>query len=251
VSAPPLELHGIVVRRRERLVLDLEHLTVAPGEILAVMGPNGAGKSTLLEVAALLRRPDHGEVAIGGVLAERRTERALRRGIAMVFQSPLLFDRPVLDNVAAGPRFRGVGRAKAELRALGWLERFGVAHLAGRGARSISGGEAQRVALARAFAVEPALLLLDEPFAALDAPTRVALVPDLARALRDSGTAAVLVTHDRTDAQLLADRVAVIEAGRLIQIGAVAEVTAAPATPLVTALLRPEMLVAEPRRDIG
>lgn len=235
-----LTLNRLEVRRGSRLVLEIPHLALATGEVLAIMGPNGAGKSTLLEVAALLRRPDAGEVWIGGERVTRRTDSALRRRLAMVFQVPLLFDVKVLENVTAGMRFRGTGRREAEQRALGWLERFGVAHLAARPARGLSGGEAQRVSLARAFAVEPEVLLLDEPFMALDAPTRVAIVPDLARELRSANMAAIIATHDRADVAVLADRLAILIEGRIVQDGTPADVAAAPSSRSVAALINPE-----------
>ncbi|MGH2534416.1 MAG: ABC transporter ATP-binding protein [Thermomicrobiales bacterium] len=238
-----LRMVGIEVRRDRRAVLDVPELTVAAGETVAIIGPNGAGKSTLLQVAALLVWPDAGEVWIGGEVATRRGTVALRRRLAMVFQSPLLFDVSVLENVASGPRFHGVGRREAKERARDWLTRFGVDALADRPARAISGGEAQRVALARAFAVEPALLLLDEPFAALDAPTRAELLPDLATRLRETGVAAVIITHDPAEARLLGDRLGVMIDGRIAQIGSPAEVVARPVSPevsrFVSADLRP------------
>ena len=234
---PPLRLRGVEVRAGGRTLLSVPELTVGPGETLALMGPNGAGKSTLLHVAALLRRPEVGEVRLGGEAATARTSLRLRRRTAMVLQAPLLFDARVLANAAAGLRFRGIGRREAERRAAAWLERFGVGHLADRHARALSGGEAQRVSLARAFAVEPTLLLLDEPFAALDAPTRAVLVPALAARLRETGTAAVIATHDPAETYALADRLAVLVAGRVVQLGAPAAVAARPANGTVTALL--------------
>ena len=212
---PVLRLCGVTVRHGDRVVLDLPELAVASGEVLAIMGPNGAGKSTLLHVAALLRRPRSGEVWIAGERATRRTERALRRRTAMVLQEPLLFDVSVVANAASGLRFRGVRKRDAEQRARVWLARFGIDHLAARNARTLSGGEAQRASLARAFAVEPELLLLDEPFAALDPATRTSLVPELAAQLRETQTAAVIVTHDETDAAALADRLLVLVDGRI------------------------------------
>ena len=214
-GSPVLRLCGVIVRYGQHVVLDLPELRVAPGEVLAIMGPNGAGKSTLLHVAALLRRPQRGEVWIAGERATRRRERALRRRTAMVLQEPLLFDVSVVANAASGLRFRGLGRRDAEHRAREWLERFGVGHLAARNARTLSGGEAQRVSLARAFAVEPELLVLDEPFAALDPATRETIVPELAVQLRETRTAAVIVTHDASEAVALADRLLVLVEGRI------------------------------------
>jgi tungstate transport system ATP-binding protein len=238
-GSPPLLLRGIEVRRGDRTVLAVPELTVGPGDVLALMGANGAGKSTLLHVAALLRRPNVGEVRIGGEPATRRTSLRLRRRTAMVLQAPLLFDAGVLANAAAGLRFRGVGRWEAERRAAEWLERFGVGHLVDRHARALSGGEAQRVSLARAFAVAPTLLLLDEPFAALDAPTRATLVPALAAQLRETGTAAVIASHDPAETHALADRLAVLVAGRVVQLGPPAAVAARPFDGAVAALLDP------------
>ena len=216
-GTPVLRLCAVTVRYGDRVVLDVPHFVVAPGEVVAIMGPNGAGKSTLLHVAALLQRPTSGDVWFGSERATRWTSQRLRRRTAMVMQEPLLFDVSVLANAASGLRFRGVGRRDAEYRAKHWLAQFGVEHLAGRNARTLSGGEAQRVSLARAFAVEPELLLLDEPFAALDPATRTALVPELAARLRETHTAAVMVTHDADDATALADHLLVMVNGRMTQ----------------------------------
>ena len=133
----------------------------------------------------------------------------------MVMQDPLLFGVSVLANAVSGLRFRGVRKQEAERRAGQWLMQFGVDHLAMHNARTLSGGEAQRVSLARAFAVEPALLLLDEPFAALDPATRESLVPELAARLRDTQTAALIVTHDAADTRVLADRLLLLTNGRI------------------------------------
>jgi len=228
-------LRDIEVRHGARVALAVPGLAVAAGEVLALVGPNGAGKSTLLAVSALLRRPERGEVWIGGELGTRRAALRLRRRVAVVFQDPLLFDRSVLANAAAGPRFRGADRRAAEATAATWLDRFGVGHLAARPARALSGGEAQRVNLARAFAVAPDLLLLDEPFAALDPPTRAALVPELATRLREAGTAAVLVTHDLAEALALGHRLGVMLDGRVAQLGAPADAVTRPASVAVAA----------------
>lgn len=236
-GTPALEMRGVRLRVGDRDLLDVPDLRLAPGEILALVGPNGVGKSTLLQVAALLRRPDAGEMLICGEVATRRSTPRLRRRLALVFQDPLLFDVGVLANVASGLRFRRVGRQEAERTATAWLDRFGVAHLAGRSVRTLSGGEAQRVSLARAFATGPEMLLLDEPFAALDPPTRAALVPDLAAQLRATGTAAIIVTHDQAEALSLGDRLGVLLGGRIAQLGAPADVVARPGTVAVASFL--------------
>lgn len=229
------------------MALNVPDLTVDGGETLVLMGANGTGKSTLLHTAALLRWPDAGDVWVDGERATRQSALPLRRRIAMVFQASLLFDLSVIANVASGPRFRGVGRRDAEARAIAWLDRFGVAHLRQRTPHTLSGGEAQRVSLARSFAVEPQLLLLDEPFAALDAPTRYALIPDLATQLRETGTAAIIVTHDRDEAIFLGDRLGVMVDGSIVQLGKPSEIVAHPATPDVAALLGKDRYALAPR----
>lgn len=236
-ATPILRCHDVTVCHGERTLLSLAALSLAPGEVLALMGPNGAGKSTLLQTAALLQMPRSGEIWLAGERADRGTRRRLRRETAMVFQAPLLFDTSVLANAASGLRFRGLARREAERRAHLWLERFGVDHLAARHARSLSGGEAQRVSLARALATEPRLLLLDEPFSALDTPTRATLVPALATQLRATATTAIVVTHDVAEAIALADRIGILLAGRLVQIGSVDEVIARPDSAAVAAVL--------------
>src|SRR5881396_2643354 len=204
------------------------------GEVLAVIGPNGSGKSTLLRVAGLLERPTTGRVSFGGCLVDATHALAERRRMAMVFQQPLLADMTVAENVGLGLAFRGVGADPSEARVSRWLERLNIAPLRDRRARTLSGGEAQRVALARALVVEPDLLLLDEPFAGLDEPSRSALLPDLA---------AILRSHDRAEAQARADRVAVLMRGRILQLDETARVFQAPASEEVARFVGVETLV--------
>ena len=227
-SAPFLNMAGVVVQANNRAILDVATFTVAAGESVALIGPNGAGKTTLLHVAALLRQPDRGTVIIDGQMATADSAACLRRKLAVVFQDPLLFDTTAIENAAAGLRFASVPRAEAERRAGEWLARFGVAHLSRRRARSLSGGEAGRVALARAFATAPALLLLDEPFAALDAPTRTALLPELRAQVRETSASAVLVTHDLDEAFAFGDRLAILSRGQIVAMGRPAELVACP-----------------------
>ena len=157
-------------------VLDIPALAVRAGEVLALIGPNGTGKSTLLLTLACLLKPSQGRIIFReGDIDVQRGDFLYRRRIAMVFQEPLLFDATVFDNVAAGLRIRGLGRAEIEGRVPGYLELFGIGHLAGRSARKLSGGEAQRTSLARALVTKPEIVFLDEPFSALDPPTREGL----------------------------------------------------------------------------
>ncbi|MBF6600331.1 MAG: ATP-binding cassette domain-containing protein [Dehalococcoidia bacterium] len=235
-SAPKLSLRGVIVRRAGHVVLDVPALDVAAGEALAIIGPNGAGKTTLLLQLALLERAAAGQVLFEGGPAHGR-ELSLRRRMAVVFQQPLLLDRSVRSNVEAGLRLRGVRKGERRARARHWLARFGVEPLADRDAHALSGGEAQRVSLARAFALDPEVLLLDEPFSALDQPTRAALTEDLAAVLADTPLTSVLVTHDHDEAARLGDRVAVLIGGRIRQAGTPAEVFGAPADAAVAAFV--------------
>ncbi|MBK7822767.1 MAG: ABC transporter ATP-binding protein [Tessaracoccus sp.] len=209
-------------------------LSVAPGEVLALIGPNGAGKSTSIQLVAGALRPDDGEVAIGAatVADAKGFIPANRRRIGYLEQRPLLFPHlSVLDNVAYGPRSRGVGKAEARARAERELAAVGLSGFERRRPRELSGGQAQRVALARALAVDPDVVLLDEPFAALDASA----TPELRRVLRDRlrGITTLLVTHDPLDVLVLADRVAYLDAGRVAESGAVEDVFQRPGTPFL------------------
>jgi ABC-type Fe3+/spermidine/putrescine transport system ATPase subunit len=223
-----VELDSIRVTHGDRTVLDLPVLGVRPEEILAIMGPNGSGKSTLLRVLGLLEAPTAGAVRFRGAPVTARDGLGVRRRMASVFQEPLLADATVFDNVALGLRFRSVDSRRIRPRVDVWLDRFRIAHLASRQARTLSGGEAQRAALARALVVEPELLLLDEPFSALDQPTREDLMNDLGRILSEERTTTVLVTHDRAEAMVLGDRVGVLMNGRLLQVDEAAQVFRGP-----------------------
>ncbi|MDN5931821.1 MAG: ATP-binding cassette domain-containing protein [Pseudonocardia sp.] len=211
------------VHARDRVLLHVDALDVPAGSTLAVLGPNGAGKSTLLRALGLLLPPRRvtGEVRLDGRPA---TAPRMRAAVAAVLQRPILRRGTVAANVASGLRLRGVGRREALDGAAPWLDALGVAHLAARDARTLSGGEAQRVSVARALAVGPRVLLLDEPFAALDAATRADLLADLRAALDGRPTATVLVTHDRHEARALAGHTALLVGGRLRRHGPTAEV---------------------------
>jgi molybdate transport system ATP-binding protein len=222
-------------------------LSVEAGEVVALLGPNGAGKSTVLNALSGLQPIDRGRIAIDGqVVDEPATGTFLapeRRPVGVVFQDYLLFSHlTVLENVAFGPRAAGVPRGEARERAQALLDRVGVGEHAGKRPRQISGGQAQRAALARALATEPRLLLLDEPLAALDAGTRTSVRRDLRRHLQDFDGATVLVTHDALDALALADRVVILEDGRVTQSGPLAEVTSRPRSTYVAELIGVNLL---------
>ncbi len=220
--------------------LDLR-IEVAPGEVLAVLGPNGAGKSSLLQVIAGLIVPDEGHVRLGRrTLVDTAKGIALpphRRGVSLLAQDPLLFPHlSVRDNVAFGPRSAGASTRTAREVAEDWLRAVDAGEFADRHPGALSGGQAQRVALARALAVDPDLLLLDEPMSALDVDVAPAMRTLLRRVLRDEPgrdhpRCAVLVTHDIIDAITLADRLVVVEAGRIVESGPVAAVMSHPRNP--------------------
>ncbi|WP_067462577.1 ABC transporter ATP-binding protein [Actinomadura macra] len=231
----PTGLDARLVVRRGTFDLDLT-LTAAPGEVVGLLGPNGAGKSTALRALAGLVPMAGGHLTVDGT--DLRPLPPERRRIGMVFQDYLLFPHlSALENVAFGPRSQGEGRRAARRRAAGWLERVGLAEHAAARPGALSGGQAQRVALARALAVRPRLLLLDEPLAALDAHTRLEIRAALRRHLAGFAGAAVLVTHDPLDAMVLADRIVVVEGGRLVQEGTPAEVARRPRTDYVARLV--------------
>ncbi len=226
--SPLLEIRNLLVHREKVPVLEIDYLGIEPGEVLAVVGPNGAGKSTLFLALARLLRAERGQILFNGGQTVEGSDLDYRRRIALVLQEPLLLDLSVRENVALGLKFRGTPAAEIKRRTAEWLERLGVAHLANRPAKKLSGGEAQRVSLARAFLLQPELLLLDEPFTALDAPTRARLLDDLKSLLAETGTTTIFITHDLQEALKLATRMAVILNGKLEQWGSPQEVFARP-----------------------
>jgi molybdate transport system ATP-binding protein len=214
---------------------------VAAGETLALVGPSGAGKSTCLALVAGLEQPDLGRVACAGEtwcdVARGIQLPPERRRVGLLFQDYALFPHlSVAENVRYAPLARGRGRAEAEAQAAGWIERLGLRALADRPIAGLSGGERQRVALARTLACEPRALLLDEPFGSLDVTTRGLVRSELRGVLAGFGLPTLLVTHDPVDALAFGDRIAVLEAGRLSQVGARDALLAEPRTPFVADL---------------
>lgn len=241
-----MSLDAVIGLRIGTLDVDVE-LSVADGEVVALLGPNGAGKSTVLRALAGLVPLERGCITIDGTVVDDPVADTFvppeRRPVGMVFQDYLLFPHlSALENVAFGLRARGTAKDAARVAAATWLERVGLADHAGHRPGQLSGGQAQRVALARALATEPSLLLLDEPLAALDAGTRSEVRRDLRRQLAATGGARLLVTHDPLDAYALADRVVVLDHGRVAQTGTLAEVTAHPRSRYVADLVGVNLL---------
>ncbi|MFG2432209.1 ABC transporter ATP-binding protein [Streptomyces sp. NPDC048590] len=233
--APAEGLDAHLVVDRDGFRLDVA-LTAAPGDVVALLGPNGAGKTTALRALAGLVPPSGGHLRLDGTsLHGTPTE---SRPVGVVFQDYLLFPHlTALDNVAFGPRCQGASKADARVQAAAWLDRMGLADHAGSRPRRLSGGQAQRVALARALATHPRLLLLDEPLAALDARTRLEVRTQLRRHLADFEAVAVLVTHDPLDAMVLADRLVVVEHGRVVQEGTPSDIARHPRTDYIAQLV--------------
>ena len=214
------------------------HLTCAPGETVALLGPNGAGKSSVLRTIAGLQGLDQGRIEIAGNVVDDSAAGihlpAERRRVGFVFQDYVLFPHmTVRQNIAFGPRSTGLDASGVDH----WIDALGIADLADRRPSELSGGQAQRVALARALATDPQLLLMDEPLAALDAATRIEVRGRLRHHLAEFRQGTVIVTHDPLDALVLADRVVVVENGRITQDGPTAQVAAEPRTEYLAALL--------------
>jgi molybdopterin-binding protein len=223
-------------------VVDVHSLEVQRGEVLALLGPNGAGKSTLMRLLAGLERPDRGRVRYKNRIVAP-DDPALRQAAAAVLQHPYLWRGTVAQNVEYGLRVRGEPRWVRKRQVQTALEMLDVVELKDAPVDTLSGGEAQRVALARALAVEPEVLFLDEPTADLDIAVRRRLLADLERILRQTAPAIVLITHDPGEAFALADRVAVMERGRIVQTGTPADIFESPATEFVASFTGAEFML--------
>ena len=227
-----LDIDGVTVRYGMATAVDAVSLTVQPGEIMALLGPSGCGKTTLLRTVAGFIRPDDGQVLVDGRSINHLPPG--KRGVGIVFQSYALFPHmTVAQNVAYGLEARSIPKAEVVRRVEAALLAVRMEAFGARKPRALSGGQQQRVALARALAIEPSILLLDEPFAALDRALRLDLQLEIKRLQRRFGVTAVLVTHDQDEAMSMADRMAVMRAGRVEQVDAPAVVYDRPATPFV------------------
>ena len=245
-----LILDGITQRYGTALAVDTVTLDIKGGELVALLGPSGCGKTTLLRAVAGFLKPTEGRVIIGGQAVDHLPPN--RRTVGIVFQNYALFPHmSVAENVAYGLAARGVGRAEQKARVAEMLTLVRLEHLADRFPRAMSGGQQQRVALARALAVRPSILLLDEPFAALDKNLRLDMQIEIKRIQRSAGTTTLIVTHDQEEALSMADRVAVLNAGRLEQFAPPTDVYDRPETLFVnsfvgTANILHGLIVTEP-----
>lgn len=222
-SPNALEVRNLTLAYPRGFKLNIPHFAVSKGEVMGIIGPNGAGKSTLLAVMMGLERSYSGMILHSGVplspKPSRRRSQDSRRSLSAVFQSPLLLDDTVAGNLLTALSFKGIRGSAARRETEKWLTYFGIPQIARHRARLLSGGEAQRVSLARAFAGNPELIFLDEPFSALDPPTRSALIGDLAEILARTGITAILVTHSLDEMVMLCGKAAVMINGQIRQTG--------------------------------
>ncbi|MCK6582586.1 MAG: ATP-binding cassette domain-containing protein [Anaerolineales bacterium] len=233
-----IAIKNLLIQRNGRDALKIESLDIRKGETLAVVGPNGAGKSTFLLVLARLLKSSRGDISMHGKPQREWKDLDYRRRIAFVFQDPLLMDMSVCENIALGLKFRSVDKKERHERVHRWAKAMGVEKLLERRAGQLSGGEAQRVSLARAFVLDPELLLMDEPFSAVDPQTREKLLEDLSRVLGDDHRTTIFVTHNLKEASQFGDRVAVIINHELKQVGKPKEIKNGPADASVRDFVR-------------
>lgn len=224
MSQAILAAKNIKVVRANRTILQVPSVELTEGEVLALVGHNGAGKTTLLQVMALVLEPTEGTVYFRGQEVNRHNALETRRKMAAVLQQPLLLNTTVYKNVAVGLHIRKIPKKTIEKLVQPWLERLGIAHLAKESVRGLSGGEAQRVSLARALVLEPQVLFLDEPFSALDTPTREELLKEIGTILKENNMTAVFVTHNYQEIPELADRVIELKNGVVLRTFASSEI---------------------------
>jgi tungstate transport system ATP-binding protein len=234
-SPLPLVLRDVSFAAGNVRILDRISLTLDAGARTVILGPNGAGKSVLLRLCHGLLRPTAGTIEWQGARGRRRPD-------AMVFQRPVMLRRSARGNVEYGLKLAGIGKTERRTIALRRLEAVGLAHLAARAARRLSGGEQQRVALARAWALDPELLFLDEPTANLD-PTATRVLESIVAAMHTAGTKIVMTTHDLGQARRLADEIVFLHRGRIVERAPAAEFFAAPNSPEAAAFIRGELPV--------
>ncbi|WP_045518027.1 ATP-binding cassette domain-containing protein [Neobacillus niacini] len=215
-----IELKNITYQANHKNILSIPNIQLQAGEFLGIMGPNGAGKSTLLKVMAMLDGISSGEIFYRGQAVPKGTPSLeLRRKFSVALQQALLLEGSVFQNIAIGLKLRNVPKAEIKEKVLLWMDQFQISHLAKKNVHFLSGGEAQRVNLARAMIVKPEILFLDEPFSALDFPTKIKLMDDFKGIIKGSGTTTVFVSHDLMEINYLTNTLAIIVNGEVKQYG--------------------------------
>jgi tungstate transport system ATP-binding protein len=227
---PLITVKNLETRAGKKVLLSIPHFEIQEGEVLGIMGPNGAGKSTFIKALSLLEQPAQGEIFLKDKDITNDLTIEIRRKFAVAMQQPLLLDTTVFQNVAVGLKLRKLPRQEIKNKVSYWLEKFQISHLAKKHAHHLSGGEAQRVNLARAMVLEPEVLFLDEPFSALDFPTKVQLLKDIKTIIQQTKTTTVFVSHDLMELKYLADTLAILMDGELKQSGPTEEVLLSPNT---------------------
>ncbi|MDF1511390.1 ATP-binding cassette domain-containing protein [Robertmurraya sp. DFI.2.37] len=224
-----LRLENMTYMAQQKTILSIPSFSIKQGEIIGIMGPNGAGKSTLLKLLSLLDSPSEGQIFLKEKpLSEQKITIDLRRKFAIALQQSLLLNTSVYQNVALGLKIRKLAKPIINDKVEYWLDKFNISHLAKKHAFHLSGGEAQRVNLARAMVLEPEVLFLDEPFSALDFPTKVQLLKELKEILNSTRTTTVFVSHDLLEVKYLTDRLSILMNGKIQQTGTTAEVIEKP-----------------------
>ncbi|MFP3867361.1 MAG: energy-coupling factor ABC transporter ATP-binding protein [Desulfobacteraceae bacterium] len=244
-GSPVLAAERVSHWRNRTQILDVINCQFEAGRVYALVGPNGAGKTTLLRFLGLLEKPGQGRIWLNGVDATRQWPDclALRRQIGFIHQHPVLFRTTVFENVAAGLRFRGQSRAQIRPQVQAILSSFGLSHLEGRPAESLSGGEAQKVSLAQVMVCAPGILLLDEPTASLD-PRNTLEIEELLKAINQRhGTTIVLVTHDLGQAERLSDELIFMCQGQVVESGPTARVLNNPHEPRTQLFLSRQLVL--------
>lgn len=225
---PLITVKNLEVRAAKRNLLSIPYFEIQEGEIVGIMGPNGAGKSTFIKALSLLEKPAQGTIFYKNQNISDELTLKMRRKFAVAMQQPLLLDTTVFQNVAIGLKLRNYPRQEVTQKVLFWLEKFQIGHLAKKHVAHLSGGEAQRVNLARAMVLEPEVLFLDEPFSALDFPTKVQLLKDIKSIIGQTKTTTVFVSHDLMELKYLAETLAILIDGELKQTGSTSEVLSSP-----------------------
>lgn len=244
-NIPILEVRNLKIKKGGITILHIPSLLINKGETLSIIGPNGAGKTTLLQTLSYLSKQFQGEILFKGEKIDSNISILdFRRRLSFVFEEPLLFDTTVFNNVASGLKIRGFKRDEIKKKVMDELDRFGIKHLYNRSSKSLSAGEARRASLARALVTEPEILFMDEPFSSLDPPSRDSIIEDLKNILNQRKTTLIFATHDRSEAIHFSDRIAVMNEGRIIQIGKTDDVINHPLDEFVASFIGIETILS-------